>query len=194
MLFRLLSWIGLFSLFSLIIIGCNGASSFCQGNGVGPLEGDFHGFQCKYTCECNNQTHLGVCKENRCITLGVRQVCLAKAQIASKQNKDVREVLVSNRFFRKECPAALSSEQCPSKTYEKICQDKGLFASLWGNCRCVGGLCPVGTTVCSRDCSVKKPCACVELRTDSKHCGQCENRCPQGAICQNGQCPILHSQ
>jgi formylglycine-generating enzyme required for sulfatase activity len=106
----------------------------------------------------------------------------------TKQNKDVREVLVSNRFFRKECPAALSSEQCPSKTYEKICQDKGLFASLWGNCRCVGGLCPVGTTVCSRDCSVKKPCACVELRTDSKHCGQCENRCPQGAICQNGQC------
>lgn len=44
--------------------------------------------------------------------------------------------------------------------------------------------CPLGQTACK----VKGRKTCVDLQTDTNHCGKCRKACAGDQICQNGQC------
>ncbi|MBL8679166.1 MAG: hypothetical protein JNK05_08380 [Myxococcales bacterium] len=45
---------------------------------------------------------------------------------------------------------------------------------------CVSGGCPAGTTACGG--------ACVNLASDTLHCGACGSACPAGQRCASGVC------
>lgn len=176
-------WLLLLSLgIMLFLDGCSGPLAPCQGEGVGPLKDNFDNFQCKYNCECNNQHYLGVCINNKCKIFSERPTC-GRASVS-------REILVRNRFFNQECPSITQQqrESCPSGAFDKVCRGEGLQTNRWSNCQCVGNTCPTKHVLCSKDCSPEKPCACIDLQSNTQHCGSCRNLCPRGAVCQQGQC------
>jgi hypothetical protein len=57
-----------------------------------------------------------------------------------------------------------------------------------GGRSCVAGACqcPTGQAFC-RD-------ACIDVQTESQHCGACEQACPAGALCESGNCACPNGQ
>jgi hypothetical protein len=59
-----------------------------------------------------------------------------------------------------------------------------------------GPCCPEGTSCCASDtngcCESDQTCCpgrgCIDVANSADHCGACENRCPPGALCYEGEC------
>lgn len=77
----------------------------------------------------------------------------------------------------------------PNDLYECICRHG--FEDAESNCACTQ---PCGEDCCNQEdgevcCSARRgPKQCVHLDSNENNCGECGNRCPKGANCQDGKC------
>lgn len=154
----------------------------CSNETIGPLSIDPTGFVCQHNCECNNQMYQGACVAGRCRVWNKRVACPTAGNSL--------EVHRTNVLLSDLCPALVTgpTARCPSGTFRKTCKGKGLQKNMWSDCLCTQTPCTSSQTICEKECSPYKPCACIDVQSDPKHCGECNNACIDGNECIKGQC------
>jgi hypothetical protein len=91
------------------------------------------------------------------------------------------------------CPQgemACGSECVDTKMSRAHCGGCGVACKSWQICVDGSCTCPAGLTECAARASdpYQARASCADLRTDTSHCGECDNACQGTQSCVEGQC------
>ena len=112
------------------------------------------------------------------------------------------------RHQRRKNPGSRKGKTCKPKGIGTVCAGAcGAIANRQtcgktvdcGPCPCTPACdacftCDVGTQTCVAACAANETCcdaACVDLLTDTDHCGACGNACGEGHECRDGVCGVV---
>lgn len=138
------------------------------------------GGKCTNVCDPNEKVNCGDC--GRAVQAGEKCCGCWPTKLGTNINcsdcgdpcEDGRTCIDHGSYHKCECPPG--TREC--KSGGPCCPNSRDCAN--------GVCCPTGTKECSG--------ACVNLNTNTSHCGGCNRPCPQGASCINGQCQCPPNQ
>ncbi|TNE46593.1 MAG: hypothetical protein EP343_23615 [Deltaproteobacteria bacterium] len=171
---------------SKCVVVCATGQSNCSGQCVDTQTNTSHCGGCGKTCSTGQTCNQGQCSSpthhsGNCFTIQCKGVCINQKQ-DTKNCGGCGLVCKSGELCcGGECVPENNDNcgRCQNRCFgHQVCQQ--------GKCVTRTDICPTGLTLCKGSSGTQW--RCVDLKTNSAHCGSCNNACPNSIGCSNGVC------